>query len=78
MEVLFDADFIGGGDLHGRCQGRCGVMLPPADLLNLAKPHFSNVTGAHQSWCQKSPRSQQLLIDTVLVHHVTLLAVEQA
>ncbi|KAA6417737.1 MAG: 5 -3 exoribonuclease 1, partial [Trebouxia sp. A1-2] len=46
VEVLFDADFIGGGDLQGRCQGRCGVMLPPADLLNLAKPHFSNITGA--------------------------------
>ncbi len=45
LEVLFDADFIGGGDLQGRCQGRCGVMLPPADLLNLAKPHFSNITG---------------------------------
>jgi len=41
LEVLFDADFIGGGDL----QGRCGVMLPPADLLNLARPHFSNITG---------------------------------
>lgn len=52
VEVLFDADFIGGGDLQGRCQGRCGVMLPPADLLNLAKPHFSNVTGAHQSQCE--------------------------
>ncbi|DBA92644.1 TPA: hypothetical protein ACH3X1_002861 [Trebouxia sp. C0004] len=46
VEVLFDADFIGGGDLQGRCQGRCGIMLPPADLLNLAKPHFSNITGA--------------------------------
>ena len=45
LEVLFDADFIGGGDLQGRCQGRCGTMLPPADLLNLAKPHFINLQG---------------------------------
>ena len=45
LEVLFDVDFIGGGDLQGRCQGRCGIMLPPADLLNLAKPHFINLQG---------------------------------
>ena len=45
LEILFDGDFIGGGDLQGRCQGRCGIMLLPADLLNLAKPHFSNITG---------------------------------
>lgn len=48
VEVLFDADFIGGGDLYGRCRGQCGGMLAPADLLNLAKPHFSNITGAGQ------------------------------
>lgn len=45
LEVLFDVDFIGGGDLQGRCQGRCGIMLAPADLLNLAKPHFINLQG---------------------------------
>ena len=51
VEVLFDADYIGGGDLHGRCQGQCGGMLPPAHLLNLAKPHFSNLTGVLElSW----------------------------
>ena len=46
LEVLFDSDFVGGGDLQGRCQGRCGLMIAPADLLNLAKPHFSNITGS--------------------------------
>jgi len=54
LEVLFDADFIGGGDLQGRCQERCGVMLPPADLLNLAKPHFSNITGLVMACACKS------------------------
>lgn len=45
LEVLFDQDFIGGGDLQGRCQGHSGVMLPPLYLLNLAKPRFVNLQG---------------------------------
>ena len=45
LEVMFDHDFIGGGDLQGRCHGRCGIMLPPSHLLNLAKPQFVNLQG---------------------------------
>ena len=57
VEVLFDADFIGGGgDLYGRCRGQCGGMLAPADLLNLAKPHFSNITGAGQTPQHRHPK----------------------
>lgn len=45
LEVMFDHDFIGGNDLQGRCHGRCGTMLPPSHLLNLAKPQFINLQG---------------------------------
>lgn len=66
LEVLFDAEFIGGGDLQGRCQGRCGIMLPPADLLNLAKPHFSNITGLYSRQPSCPCVHRHLLADSCL------------
>ncbi|KAK9818370.1 hypothetical protein WJX72_011521 [[Myrmecia] bisecta] len=44
-EVLFDADFLGGNDLHGRCNGSCGLIIPADQLLNLSKPQAIQATG---------------------------------
>lgn len=44
-EVLFDQEFLGGGDLSGRCMGPRGAMLALADLLNLSKPAAISAVG---------------------------------
>lgn len=46
VEVLFDAPFAEGADLHGRAVGRTGGMLPATELLNLSKPHAVAAPGA--------------------------------
>eukprot|EP00887_Chlorella_sp_A99_P000906 scaffold5.g906.t1 len=45
-QVLFDAEFLGGSDLFGRCAGPRGALLPPHELLNLSKPHAIKAEGA--------------------------------
>eukprot|EP00884_Botryococcus_braunii_P018818 jgi/Botrbrau1/561/Bobra.0010s0030.1 len=44
-EVLFDVEFPGGTDLHGRCLGHCGMIMPANQLLNTSNPRAINVTG---------------------------------
>ena len=46
LEILLDAPFPGGDDLHGRCDGAQGAVLAPAACLNLSRPHAIAATGA--------------------------------
>jgi 5'-3' exoribonuclease 1 len=38
LEVLFDVDFDGGSDLHGRVPGKRGALVPSGHCLNLTHP----------------------------------------
>ena len=46
LEVLFDAPFVGGTDLHGRADGTQGAVLAHDVCLNLSRPHAVAAAGA--------------------------------
>lgn len=50
VEVVFDAEWDAGSDLHGRATGRVGGMVALSDLLNLSKPQAVAATGQHCGW----------------------------
>lgn len=45
VEVVFDAEWEGGSDLHGRATGQFGGMVALSDLLNLSKAQAVAATG---------------------------------
>ena len=45
-EILFDAEFDGGNDLHGVLSERRGALVPGSDLVNLSHPPAMPLLGA--------------------------------
>ena len=60
VEILFDSDFVGGGDLHGRAHpgSRAGAILPGESLLNVSKAQALDQSGSTSAPAKAQTQAQ--------------------